>query len=45
MPTDVTKEDAHMTEIWTDNDVAVKHMIRMTKKNNLSDCYHVTFHC
>ena len=44
---DVTKEEieAHMTESGTDNGVVVKQMIRMTKKDNPSDCYHVTVHC
>ena len=44
---DVTKEEieAHMTESRTDNGLVVKQMIRMTKKDNPSDCYHVTVHC
>ena len=44
---DVTKEEieAHMTESGTDNGVVVKQIIRLTKKDNPSDCYYVTVHC
>ena len=42
---DVIKEEIEALMSRTDNGVVVKQMICMTKKDNPSDCYHVTAHC